>query len=171
MSELSDTSTKKPAVEGSPTDYRMMQGEPKKVVTAPSFSEELKNTTGNFFLFTMGAGARDEIDTQDGADSNKEADGYWSQQSFNSSNHVTKENGWSDQFGTVKTISTAANGMKDSSEFLAAASSGNHAGVTTTSATRPGMTKCDFEAEIDELSRQRNAARVSTSFKLLGTKM
>ena len=60
MSELSDISTEIVATRRSPTDNTMMAGVMQKQATSSSFSELVKNTFGNIFPFTMGAGTGDE---------------------------------------------------------------------------------------------------------------
>ena len=65
MSELSDISTENVATTRSPTDNTMMHGVTEKPATSSSFSERVKNTLGNFFPFTMGAGTGDEAETQE----------------------------------------------------------------------------------------------------------
>ena len=65
MSELSDISTEIVATRRSPTENTMMAGVTEKQATSSSFSERLKNTFGNIFPFTMGAGTGDEGETQE----------------------------------------------------------------------------------------------------------
>ena len=65
MSELSDISTENVATTKSPTDNTMMHGVTEKQATSSSFSERVKNTSGNFFPFTMGTGTGDEAEAQE----------------------------------------------------------------------------------------------------------
>ena len=83
------------------------------------FSERVKILLGNFFSFTMGAEAGDETNTREEGDDKEEVDDLGSQLSFNSSTHekempVKMEGGISDQFGIVRSINIATNGMQDS---------------------------------------------------------
>ena len=76
----------------------------------------------------MGAGAGDETNTWEEDDDNEEVDDLGSQQGFNSSSHenempVKMEGGISDQFGIVRSINMATNGMQVSSEFSTTANS------------------------------------------------
>ena len=80
---------------------------------------------------------------------------------------VNRESGFSDQFGTVRTISSALNGMQDSSDFLATATSGKHTEATKATVIIPGTSLRELEAEYERPLRQREEARVSTSTKLL----
>ena len=66
MSELSDISTEVAATTRSPTDNTMMAGGTGKQTTSSSFSERMKNTFGNIFPFTMGGGAGNERESQEG---------------------------------------------------------------------------------------------------------
>ena len=65
MSELSHISTDIVAIRISPTDNTMMTGVTEKQATSPSVSERVKNTFGNIFPFTMGAGTGDEGESQE----------------------------------------------------------------------------------------------------------
>ena len=65
MSELFDISTEIVATRRSPTDNTMMAGVTEKQATSSSFSERVKNTFGNIFPFTMGAGTGDEEESQE----------------------------------------------------------------------------------------------------------
>ena len=65
MSELSDISTEIVAFRRSPTDNTMTAGVTEKQATSSSFSERLKNTFGNIFPFTMGAGTGDKGESQE----------------------------------------------------------------------------------------------------------
>ena len=64
MSERSDISTEIVATRRYPTENTIMAGVTEKQATSASFSERVKNTFGNIFLFTMGAGTGDESESQ-----------------------------------------------------------------------------------------------------------
>ena len=66
LSELSNISIEKLAVEGSPKKNTMIQRVTQKAATSSSFSQRVKNTLGNFFPFTMGTATGDEVDTREG---------------------------------------------------------------------------------------------------------
>ena len=70
MPELSDISTDIVATRRSPTDNTMMAGVTEKQATSSSFSERAKNTFGNIFPFTMGAGTGDERESQEEEEDN-----------------------------------------------------------------------------------------------------
>ena len=89
MSELSDISTETVATRRSPTDNTMMAGVTEKQATSASFSERVKNTFGNIFPFTMGAGTGDESESQEEEEDDEEQVDYRSRGSLNSS---TQEN-------------------------------------------------------------------------------
>ena len=104
---MSDFSTEKVAATRSPTDNTMMHGLTEKSATSSSFSERVKNTLGNFYPFTMGAVAGDEVDTQEEEDENGEIDDFESHVSLNSSTHENEastkmENGYSVRFGAAE---------------------------------------------------------------------
>ena len=89
MSELSDISTEIAATRRSPTDNTTMAGVTEKQATSASFSERVKNTFGNIFPFTMGAGSGDEGESQEEEEDNDEQVDFGSRVSLNSS---TQEN-------------------------------------------------------------------------------
>ena len=88
MSELSDISTEIAATRRSPTDNNMMASGNEKQTTSSSFSERMRNTSGNIFPFTMGGGAGNEGKSQEEEDEEEQGD-FGSQVSLNSS---TQEN-------------------------------------------------------------------------------
>ena len=115
MSETSDISTENVATTRSPTDNSMMHGVTEKPATSSSFSERVKNTFGNFFPFTMGAGTGYEAETQEEEEDDDEQDDFGSQVSINSSTLekdacTDRETGPKDRFGVVRTISKTTNG-------------------------------------------------------------
>ena len=89
ISELSDISTKIVATRRSPTDNIMIAGVTEKQATSPSFSERVKNTSGNIFPFTIGAGTGDEGESQEEEEDDDEQVDFGSRVSLNSS---TQEN-------------------------------------------------------------------------------
>ena len=123
MSELSDISTEIVATRRSPTDNTMMAGVTEKQATSSSFSERVKNTFGNIFPFTMGAGTGDEGESQEEEEGNDEQVGFGSRVSFNSSNqeneaYTDRATGTMDQFGVVRTISKTTNTSGQSADFV-----------------------------------------------------
>ena len=114
MSELSDISTEIVATRRSPIDNTMMAGVAQKHATSSSFSERVKNTFGNIFPFTMGAGAGDEGESQEEEEDVDEQVEFGSRVSLNSSTQENEANtdggtGIMDQFGVVRTISKTTN--------------------------------------------------------------
>ena len=114
MSELSDISTENVATRRSPTDDNMMVGVTEKQATSSSFSERAKNTFGNIFPFTMGAGTGDESESQEEEEDDDEQVDYGSRVSLNSStqeNEAYTDRGTDtmDQFVVVRTISKDTN--------------------------------------------------------------
>ena len=110
MSELSDISTEIMATRRSPTDNTMMAGVAEKQAMSSSFSERVKNTFGNIFPFTMGAGTGDEGESQEEEEDDDEQVDFGSRVSLNSSiqeneAYTDKGTGTKDQFGVVRTIS------------------------------------------------------------------
>ena len=88
MSELSDISTTEIVTTiRSPTDITMMvmAGVTEKQATSSSFSERVKNTFGNIFPFTMGAGTGDEEESQEDKEDDEEQVEFGSGVSLNSS--------------------------------------------------------------------------------------
>ena len=110
----------------------MLLRAPDEVTTPLSYSERLQNTLDNFVPLLMRAAA--VVYTGHWREANiedKKDDDIGLQLSFNSSNNVKKKpvttkNGTSDQFETVRTISTASYGMQESSENPATSASGIH---------------------------------------------
>ena len=82
--------TKNAATAVSPTDNTMMHGVTEKAVSSSSFSKRVMNSFGNFFPFTMGTGAGDEVDTQEEEEDNEEIDDFDSQVSLSSSTHESE---------------------------------------------------------------------------------
>ena len=115
MSELSDISTEIVASRRSPIDNTMMAGETEKQTTSSSFSERMRNTLGNIFLFTMGVGTGNECESQEEEEDDEEEQvDFGSQLSLNSSTqeieaYVERETGTMDKFGVVRTISKEVN--------------------------------------------------------------
>ena len=68
---------------------------------------------------------------------------------------MSTRNRSSDHYGTVRIIRTASNASLDSSDFLATASSGSPAGVTTTSATQRGTILREVEAKNGDMEQHR----------------
>ena len=115
MSELSDISIDIVATRRSPTDNTIMAGVTEKQATSSSFSERVKNTFGNTFPFTMGAGTGDEGESQEEEEDNEEQADLGSQVSLNSSTqeneaYTDRGTGTMDQFGVVRTISKTTQG-------------------------------------------------------------
>ena len=114
MSELSDISTEVFATRRSPTDNTMMAGVTEKQATSASFSERVKNTFGNVFPFTMGAGTGHGVESQEEEKDEHEQVDFESRVSLNSSTqeneaYVERETGTKDKFGVVRTKSKDAN--------------------------------------------------------------
>ena len=77
---------------------------------------------------------------------------------------VNIKDGSSDQFGTVRNINMALNGVQLSSEYLTTTDSDMLAEAV--GVIKPGTTLRELEAENERPSRQSGVARVSTSIKL-----
>ena len=60
----------------------MLQDEPRKAVTPPSFSVRLRVTQGNFFAFSVEVGADVEVVTKKEADHDEKEDNFRSQLRF-----------------------------------------------------------------------------------------
>ena len=145
MSELSDISIENPAVGGSPTDSTMMHGETKKAATSSSFLEQVKNTLGNF----LGTGTGDEVDNKEEDEDNREIDDSVSHVSFNSSTQENEapentENGYSDQFGAIRTINKIIDGIQQSRQLTTLTKSDMQS--ATTKVTGSGTTQRELEA-------------------------
>ena len=87
MSELSKISTEKVATTRSPSGNTKMHEVTEKTATSTSFSEQVKNTLGNFFPFTLGSGTGDEVETRKEEEDDVEQDDFGSQINHNSSTH------------------------------------------------------------------------------------
>ena len=114
MTELSDISTEIVATRRSPIDNTMMAGVTEKQAMSSSFSERVKNTFGNIFPITMGAGTSDEGESQEEEEDDDEQVDFGSRVSLNSSTQENeaynrKGTGTMDQFGVVRTISKTTN--------------------------------------------------------------
>ena len=86
ISELSGISTDNVATTRSPTDNSMMHGVTEKTATSSSFSERVKNISGNFFRFTMETGVCEKLETQEEEEDDDEQDDFESQISLINSN-------------------------------------------------------------------------------------
>ena len=171
MSELSDISTEIVASRRSPTDNTMMAGVAEKQATSSTFSERVKNTFGNIFPFTMGAGTGDDGESQEEEENEDERVDLGSRVSLNSS---TKENeastdrgtGTMDQIGVVRTISQTTNTSGQIGEFVSMTNSE----MRTEENRNAGLSNApaDPEADNEKTPRQRIKAGVSTSTKLPG---
>ena len=171
MSELSDISTEIVATRKSPTDNTMMAGGTEKQTTTSSFSERMRNTLGNIFLFTMGGGAENEVESQEEEDEEEQVD-FGSQFSLNSSTqeneaYVGRETGTGDKFGVVRTISKEVNTPGQSRYFAIMTNSELQTGESRNRGL--GNALADPEVDNEKTSRQRVKARISTSTKLPGT--
>ena len=107
-------STEIVATRRSPTVNTMMAGVMEKHTTSSSFSENMKNTFGNFFPFTMGVGTENEGESQEEEEDDEEQVNFGSQVSLNSSTqeneaYVGRETGTMNKFGVMTTISKEAN--------------------------------------------------------------
>ena len=114
MSELSVISSEIVATRRSPTDNTMMAGVTEKQASSSSFSERLKNTFGNIFPFTMGAGTGDEGEPQEEEEDDDEQVDFGSRVRLNSSTqgneaYTDKGTGTMDQFGVLRTKSKTTN--------------------------------------------------------------
>ena len=171
MSELSDISTGIVATRTSPTDNAMMAGVTEKQTTSSSFSEIMKNTFGNIFPITMGAGTGKEGESQEEEEYVEEQVDFGSQVSLNSSTqekeaYTDRETGTMDKFGVVRTISKDANRSGQSRDFASMTNSGTRIGENRSIGL--GKASADPEVDNENASRQRIKARISTSTKLPG---
>ena len=172
MSELSDISTEIVATRRSPTDNTMMAGVTEKQAKFSSFSERVKNTFGNIFPFTMGAGGGDEGESQEEEEDDDEQVDFGSRVSLNSSTqeneaYTDRETGTMDHFGVVRTISKTTNTTGKSGDFVCMTNSEMQTGENRNT----GLSNAQADPEVDNemASRQRIKARISTSTKLPGT--
>ena len=123
MSELSDISTEIVEIRRSPTDNTMMAGVTEKQATSSSFSERVKNTFGNNFPFTMGAGTGDVGESQEEEGDDDEQVDFGSRVSLNRSNqekeaYTDRGTGTMDQFGVVRTMSKTTNTSGQTGDFV-----------------------------------------------------
>ena len=167
-----DISTENVATTRSPTENTMVHGMTEKPATSSSFSERVKNTLGNFFLFTMETGTGDEAETQEEEEDDDEQDDFGSEVSLNSSTqendaYTDRETGPMDQFGVVRTISKTTDGSGQSGDFVTMTSLDMRTG--TNRDTGLYYPPADPKVDHEETSRQRIKTRVSTSTKLPGT--
>ena len=171
MSELSEISTEIVATRISPTDNTMMAGVTEKQATSSSFSERMKNTFGNIFPFTMGAGTGDEGESQEEEEDDEEQADFGSQDSLNSSTqenepYTDRGTGNMDRFGIVRTISKTTNSSGQSGDFVSMTNS--EMGTGEKRITGLSNAPADPEVDNEKTSRQRIKARISTSTKLPG---
>ena len=165
MSELSDISTEIMATRRSPTDNTMMAGVAEKQAMSSSFSERVKNTFGNIFPFTMGAGTGDEGESQEEEEDDDEQVDFGSRVSLNSSiqeneAYTDKGTGTKDQFGVVRTISKTTNTSGQSGDFVSMTNSEMRTGESRN--TRLSNAPADQEMDNEKTSRQRIKDRIST---------
>ena len=152
----------------------MMAGVTEKQTTSSSFSERMKNTFGNIFPFTMGAGTGNEDESQEEEEYDEEQVDFGSQVSLNSSTqeneaYTERENGTMDKFGVVRTISKDANTSGQSRDFASMTNSGTRTGENRNIGL--GNASEDPQVDNEKASRQRIKARISTSTKLPGIDM
>ena len=152
----------------------MMAGVTEKQTTSSSFSERMKNTFGNIFPFTMGAGTGNEDESQEEEEYDEEQVDFGSQVSLNSSTqeneaYTERENGTMDKFGVVRTISKDANTSGQSRDFASMTNSRTRTGENRNIGL--GNASEDPQVDNEKASRQRIKARISTSTKLPGIDM
>ena len=140
MWELSEISTEIVATKRSPTDNTMMAGVTEKQATSASFSERVKNTLGNIFPFTMGAGTGDEGESQEEEEDDDEQVDLGSRVSLNSS--------------------TQGNEAYECENSEMSTGQNRNTGLSNKTA--------DSEVDYEMTSSQRIKARISTSTKLSG---
>ena len=166
MSQLSDISTEIVATRRSPTDNTMIVGVTEKQATSSSFSERVKNTFGNIFPLTMGAGTGDEGESQEEEEDDDEHVEFGSRVSLNSSTqeneaYTDRGTGTMDEFGVVRTISKTTNTSGQSGDFVSMTISEMRTGEIRNT----GLSNVPADPEVDneKTSRQRIKARISTS--------
>ena len=149
----------------------MMVGVTEKQATSSSFSERVKNTFGNIFPFTMGAGTGDKGESQEEEEDDDEQVDFESRVSLNSSTqqneaYTDRGTGAMDQFGVVRTISKIANTSGQSGDFVSMTNSEMRTGESKNT----GLSNAPADPEVDneKTSRQIIKARISTSTKLPG---
>ena len=145
--------------------------EEEKQATSSSFSERVKNTFGNIFPFTMGAGTDDEGESQEEKGDDDEQVDFGSRVSLNSSTqeneaYTDRATVTMDQFGVVRTISKTTNTLSQSGDFVCMSNSEMRTGENRN--TGLSNTPADPEVDNEKTSRQRIKARISTSTKLRG---
>ena len=150
----------------------MMAGGTEKQTTSSSFSERMRNTLGNIFPFTMGAGTGNEGESQEEEEDEEEQVDFGSQVSLNSSTqeneaYVERETGPMDKFGVVRTISKEVNTPGQSRGFAIMTNSEPQIGESRNKGL--GNALADPEVDNEKTSRQRVKARISTSTNLPGT--
>ena len=149
----------------------MMAGVTEKQATSSSFSERVKNTFGNIFPFTMGAGTGDEGESQEEEEDDDEQVDFGSRVSLNSSTqeneaYTDRRTGTMDQFGVVRTISKTTNTSGQSGDFVSMTNSEMQTGENRNT----GLSNAPADPEVDKenTSRQRLKAQISASTKLPG---
>ena len=172
MSELSDISTEVVTTRRSPTDNTMMADATEKQTTSSSFTERMKNTFGNIFPFTMGAGTGNEGKSQEEEEDDDEQVDSGSQISLNISTQENEpylwgETGNKDKFGVVRTISKEVKTPGQSRGFAIMTNSEQRTGENRNTGLGDALVDPDLDSE--KTSRQRIRARISTSTKLPGT--
>ena len=171
ISELSDIATEIVATRRSPTDKTMMAGVMEKQATSASFSERVKNTFGNIFLFTMGAGTGDEGESQEEEDEYDELVDFGSRVSLNSSTqvneaYVERETVINDKFGVVRLIIRDTNTPGQSRDFVSMTNSEMQTGQNRNA----GLNNSTADPEVDRemTSSQRLKAQMSIITRLPG---
>ena len=160
MSELSDISTEIVATRRSPTDNTMMASVTEKQTTSSSFSERMKNTFGNIFPFTMGAGTGNEGETPEEEEYDEEQVDFRSQVSLNSSTqeneaYTDRETGTMDKFGVVRTIRKDTNTSGQSRDFASMTNS-----ETRTEENRNiGLSNVSADPEVDSEKTSRQSEK------------
>ena len=150
----------------------MMAGGTEKQTTSSSFSERMRNTSGNIFPFTMGVDTGNEGESQEEEEDEDEQMGFGSQVSLNSSTqeteaYVERETGTMDKFGVVRTISKEVNTPGPSRGFAIKTSSEPQTGESRNKGL--GNALADPDVDNEKTSRQRVKARISTCTRLPGT--
>ena len=150
----------------------MMADATEKQTTSSSFTERMKNTFGNLFPFTMGAGTGKEGESQEEEEDDDEQVDSGSQISLNSLTqenepYLGEETGNKDKFGVVRTISKEVNTPGQSRGFAIMTNLEQRIGENRK--TGLGDALADPEVDSEKTSRQRIRARISTSTKLPGT--
>ena len=158
MSELSDISTEIVATRRSPKDNTMIAGVTEKQATSSLFSERVKNTFGNIFPFTMGAGTGDEGESQEEEEDNEEQADFGSHVSLKcptqeNEAYTDRGTGTMDQFCVVRTISKTTNTSSQSGDFVSMTNSEMQTGENRNT----GLSNAPADPEVDneKTSRQR----------------